>query len=107
MSSKKPIITYEFGTLYIEGQAHKEGDTAIAESTFDNLWNFVLSNKATDDSDVIMSVHTRGGRRFIRTGRYIGTIQAKDGHLIEVLPKIYKATGKQENCLKQNRSTGA
>lgn len=100
MSSKKPIITYEFGTLYIEGQAHKEGDTAIAESTFDNLWNFVLSNKATDDSDVIMSVHTRGGRRFIRTGRYIGTIQAKDGHLIEVLPKIYKATGKQENDVK-------
>ena len=52
-----PIITYEFGTLYIEGQAHKEGDTPLRESTFNNLWDFILSNKATDDTDVIMSVY--------------------------------------------------
>ena len=59
MSKTKSIITYEFGTLYIEGQAHKEGDTPIAETTFNNLWDFILSNRATNDSDVIMSVHTR------------------------------------------------
>ena len=93
---KNPIITYEFGTLYIEGQAHKEGDTPLAEVTFNNLWDFILSNKATDDTDMIMSVHTRGGRKYITTGRYVGTIQTKNGQIIEVLPKIYKATGKQE-----------
>ena len=96
MSKRKPIITYEFGTLYIEGQAHKEGDTPLAETTFNNLWDFILSNKATDDTDVIMSVHTRGGRKYIRTGRYVGTIQTKNGQVIEVLPKIYKASGQQE-----------
>lgn len=91
-----PIITYEFGTLYIEGQAHKEGDTPLAETTFNGLWDFILSNKTTDDTDVIMSVHTRGGRKYIRTSRYVGAIQTKNGQVIEVLPKIYKASGQQE-----------
>ena len=90
-----PIITYEFGTLYIDGQAHKEGDTPLRTSTFNNLWDFILSNKNSDDTDVIMSVHTRGGRKYIKTGRYVGTIQTKDGQVIEILPKIYKASGKQ------------
>lgn len=95
MSSKKPIVTYEFGTLYIEGQAHKEGDTPIGEKAFNNLWNFILSNKAEGDSDVVMSVHTRGGKRYIKTGRFVGTIQTKDGQVIEILPKIYRNSGQQ------------
>lgn len=96
MRSKKPIVTYEFGTLYIEGQAHKEGDTPLGEVTFNNLWDFILSNKADGDTDVVMSVHTRGGKRYIKTGRFVGTIQTRDGQVIEVLPKIYRATDEQE-----------
>ncbi len=96
MSKRKPIVTYEFGTLYIKGQAHLEGDTPLEEITFNNLWDFILSNKGGDDADVVMSVHTRGGRKYIKTGRYVGTIQTRDGQTIEVLPKIYKASGKQE-----------
>ena len=96
MSKRNPIITFEFGTLYIEGQAHREGDTPLAGTTFNNLWDFILSNKATDDSDALMSVHTRGGRRYIKTGRYVGAIQTKNGQVIEILPKIYKASGQQE-----------
>lgn len=92
----KPIITYEFSTLYIDGQAHKEGEIPLKESTFNNLWNFILASKNSDETDVVMSVHTRGGRKYIKTGRYIGTIQTKDGQIIEILPKIYKASGKQE-----------
>ena len=78
------------------GEAHKEGDTPLAETTFNNLWDFILSNKATDDSDALMSVHTRGGRRYIKIGRYVGTIQTKNGQVLEILPKIYKASGQQE-----------
>ena len=89
-------MTYEFGNLYIDGQLHKEGDTALPSVAFNNLWNFILSNKADDDSDNVMSVHSRGGRRYIRTGRYVGTIQTRDGQVLEILPKIYKASGKQE-----------
>lgn len=94
--TKKTIITYEFATIYIEGQAHLEGETPLKESTFNNLWNFILSNKSTSDTDTIMSLHTRGGRRYIRTGRFVGTILTKDGATIEILPKIYKVGGKQE-----------
>lgn len=89
-------MTYEFGNLYIDGQLHKEGDTSLPSVTFNNLWNFILSNKADNDSDNVMSVHSRGGRRYIRTGRYVGTIQTRDGQVLEILPKIYKASGKQE-----------
>ncbi len=96
MDSKKPIISYEFGTLYIAGDIHKEGDTPLSVKSFDNLWNFILSNKVDSDTDVVMSVHTRGGKKYIKTGRYVGTIQTKDGQIIEILPKIYKASGKQE-----------
>ncbi len=95
-NSKNPVVVYEFGTLYINGQIHKEGDTPLSESTFNNLWDFILSNKVTEDGDAVMSVHTRGGRKYIKTGRYVGTIQTKNGQVIEVLPKIYKASGQQE-----------
>ena len=96
MRHRKTIVAYEFSTLYIEGQNHKEGEIPIGEIPFNNLWNFILSNKTSDDTDVVMSVHTRGGRKYIKTGRYVGTIQTKDGQVIEVLPKIYKASGQQE-----------
>lgn len=96
MNNKNPIVTYEFGNLYIEGQLHKNGDTALPEIAFNNLWDFILSNKADDKADNVMSVHSRGGRKYIRTGRFVGTIQTRDGHVIEILPKIYKASGKQE-----------
>ena len=96
MKHRKTIVAYEFSTLFIEGQNHKEGDIPVGEIPFNNLWDFILSNKASDDTDVVMSVHTRGGRRYIKTGRYVGTIQTKDGQVIEVLPKIYKASGQQE-----------
>ena len=96
MKKREPTIAYEFSTLYLEGDPHREGDIGIAKTPFENLWNFILSNKAGDDSDIVMSVHTRGGKKYIKTGRYVGTIQTRDGQIIEVLPKIYKKSGKQE-----------
>ena len=42
MKKKKPIITYEFGTLCIEGQVYKEGETPLSEVTFNNLWDFIF-----------------------------------------------------------------
>lgn len=96
MNKKHPITAYEFCSLYVEGEAHKEGDIPLEESTFNDLWDFILSNKSSDDSDIVMSVHTRGGRRYIRTGRYVGTLQTRNGQVIEVLPKIYRTGGQQE-----------
>ena len=95
MSKKEIIVTYEFGTL-VEGKSLNPNECGVPEKAFNNLWNFILSSDTTKDSDVIMSVHSRRGRRYIKTGRYVGTIQTKDGTTIEILPKIYKAGGKQE-----------
>ena len=96
MKKTKPIITFEFGNLCLEGQVYKEGDTPLGEVAFNNLWEFILSNDTPEDADVIMSVHKKGKRRYIKTGRYVGTIQTKDGQIIEVLPKIYNKSGGQE-----------
>lgn len=95
MSKKETIVTYEFGTL-VEGDPLNPNECGVPEKAFNNLWNFILSSDSTKESDMIMSVHSRRGRRYIKTGRYVGTIQTKDGTTIEILPKIYKAGGKQE-----------
>lgn len=98
----KPIIAYEFATFYIKGEAHNEGDVSLEKTTFENLWDFILSNKATEDSDAVMSVHTRGGRKYIKASRYVGTVQTKDGQIIEILPKIYKASNNGEGQQEKN-----
>lgn len=103
MKKNKPILTYEFETFYIEGQPHKDGYVPLSETTFNNLWDFILSNRVNDEIDSIMSIYIRSGRRYIKTGRYVGTIQTKDGQIIEILPKIYKSDGEQETNIEQCR----
>jgi 5-methylcytosine-specific restriction enzyme subunit McrC len=103
MEVKTPIVTYEFGTFYKKGDFHKEGEIELEESTFNNLWNFILSNKTNDDTDAIMSVQTRGRKPIIKAGRYVGTIQTKDGQTIEILPKLYKIGGKQDKDVRDCR----
>ena len=82
-------VAYEFATLYIDGERHNEDDISLPTKTFDNFWNLILSGSM----DGIASVHTRGGNKYIKLSRYVGTIQTRDGHIIEVLPKIYKKDG--------------
>lgn len=84
-------IAHEFDTLYCEGTREFNDGVAIPKKSFDNLWSFILES-SNSDVDQIMSVHTLRGRKYIKTGRYIGTIQTRDGHTIEILPKIYQAS---------------
>lgn len=98
MAKKKPVVIHEFGIL---SNAKKPtvnlGEEAqLSEQSFENLWNFILENKGGDDADEVMSVHVKGGRPYIKTGRYVGTIQTKDGQVIEILPKIYKGGDRAE-----------
>lgn len=98
MAKKKPVVIHEFGIL---SNAKKPtvnlGEEAqLSESSFENLWNFILENKGGDDADEVMSVHVKGGRPYIKTGRYVGTVQTKDGQVIEILPKIYKSGDRAE-----------
>ena len=98
MAKKKPVVIHEFGIL---SNAKKPtvnlGEEAqLSEPSFENLWNFILENKGGDDADEVMSVHVKGGRPYIKTGRYVGTVQTKDGQVIEILPKIYKSGDRAE-----------
>ena len=98
MEKKKPVVIHEFGIL---SNAKKPtvnlGEEAqLSEPSFENLWNFILENKGGDDADEVMSVHVKGGRPYIKTGRYVGTVQTKDGQVIEILPKIYKSGDRAE-----------
>ena len=98
MAKKEPVVIHEFGIL---SNANKPkvnlGEEAqLSEKTFQNLWNFILENKGGEDADDVMSVHVKGGRPYIKTGRYVGTIQTKDGQVIEILPKIYKSGDRAE-----------
>lgn len=98
MSKKKPVVIHEFGILSNEKKptVNLGEEVQLPEKTFENLWNFILENKGGDDADEVMSVHVKGGRPYIKTGRYVGTVQTKDGQVIEILPKIYKSGDKAE-----------
>ena len=95
MAKRETIVTFEFGTL-VEGKSQNPNEKGVPKETFENLWSFILSSDSNEDSDRIMSVHSRRGKKYIKTGRYVGTIQTKDGTTIEILPKIYKSGGEQE-----------
>ena len=97
MSKRKPVVIREFGALCDEAKPVSRNDAVpIPSKSFDNLWKFILENK-DEDVDKVMSVHSHGGKRFIKTGRYVGTIQTVDGQTIEILPKIYKSGDEEDN----------
>lgn len=99
MSRKTPVVIHEFGILSDKNQKRVSADEEkqLSHETFQNLWNFILENRGGQDADEVMSVHSRGGRQYIKPGRYVGTIQTKDGQIIEILPKIYKSGDKTES----------
>lgn len=100
MLKRVPVVIREFGVLCDEARPFSRNDAVpIPSKSFDNLWKFILENK-DEDVDKVMSVHSRGGKRFIKTGRYVGTIQTIDGQTIEILPKIYKNGDKEEDNVK-------
>ena len=99
---KSPVIIYEYGILSNEKnqKVFLNGEKQIPSIAFENLWNFILENTGNPDSDEVMVVRSKGGRRYIKMSRYIGTVQTKDGQIIEILPKIYKSNSDTESDIK-------
>jgi len=99
MSKKLPIIIHEFGVLSSnkKPKVFYDGEKQIPDKSFENLWKFILENKGGKDADDVMSVHAKGGRQYIKAGRYVGTIQTVDGQIIEILPKIYRSGDQTED----------
>ncbi len=85
---KNTKTAFEYSSIYPEGGPYSKWDTILPKKSFDNLWNFILEN-SDSDMDSIMSIHSKFGRKYIKTSKYVGTIQTSDGLSIEILPKIY------------------
>lgn len=82
---------------FIEGVPSTSGEVVqLQPKTFNNLWNFVLENQGGEDSDKVLTVGKANGVRYIRASKYVGTIQTKDGQIIEILPKIAKGNSEKD-----------
>ncbi len=87
----KPITIWEHGS-FITGK-EIEGYITLPPQTFEQLENFVLSNRNKEtDALELMGLSARKGIGKVITARnYVGIITLNDGTTIEILPKIYSA----------------
>lgn len=78
----------EYGS-FVSGK-EIDGCVTLPEKTFDQLEDFILSNRNRDtDALELMGLSARKGiGRIITAKNYIGLISMKDGTTIEILPKI-------------------
>ena len=92
------IVISEYGSI----EEHRNGfytdsGQELSRKSFENLWEFShTDNTLIHDIDKVFTKTIRGGRRRIQAKNYVGTIQASDGTIIEILPKIYKSSGQEE-----------
>lgn len=88
---KKTYQITEYGS-FITGKT-AEGYITLPERTFEQLENFILSNRSKDtDALELMGLSARRGLGKIITAKnYVGIITMNDGTTIEILPKIYSA----------------
>lgn len=97
-------ITYqitEYGS-FITGKSI-EGYTTIPGSTFEQLENFILSNrnKETDALELMSLSAKKGIGKVITAKNYVGIISMKDGTTIEILPKIHSKTSADDRHIKK------
>ena len=70
------------------------GYSTLPEKTFEQLENFVLSNrnKETDALELLSLSAKKGLGKVITAKNYVGIISMNDGTTIEILPKIFSKT---------------
>lgn len=66
MKKQSLVDIHEFGTLIKKDEKvflnDKEDELELPELSFNNLWDFILENKTSDDLEQVMSVHKKKGR---------------------------------------------
>lgn len=97
MSKVKHIA--EFGTIWNgkdlkpENPVDSFDEIFLDDRSFQSLKGFVTEN---NDIDPIFSFHRKKGKDFIRVKNHVGIIETRRGTVIEILPKIYRATEKND-----------
>lgn len=88
----KPIYQIQEYGSFITGK-DIDGYVTLPERTFEQLENFILSNRSKDtDALELMGLSARKGvGKVITTKNYVGVITMNDGTTIEILPKVYSA----------------
>ena len=96
--SGKLIVISEFGSIEERRDGvFTDGGQQLSTKAFDNLWKFSHSDdKNFKDIDKVFKKTMHGGFRKIQALNYVGTVQTKDGTIIEILPKIYRNSGQEE-----------
>lgn len=88
----KPIYQIQEYGSFITGR-DIEGYVTLPEHTFEQLENFVLTNrsKETDALELMGLSARRGIGKVITAKNYVGVITMNDGTTIEILPKVYSS----------------
>lgn len=88
----KPIYQIQEYGSFITGK-DIDGYVTLPERTFEQLENFILSNRSKDtDALELMGLSARKGvGKVITAKNYVGVITMNDGTTIEILPKVYSA----------------
>lgn len=94
MANVYPIIEYDS----FVAEKDLPGYVCLPDKTFDQLKEFVLSNRNADtDALELMKLSARKGVGEIITAQnYVGMIAMKDGTVIEILPKIHSRESKEQ-----------
>ena len=89
---RKTYQITEYGS-FISGK-QVDGYSTLPEKTFEQLENFVLSNrnKETDALELLSLSAKKGLGKVITAKNYVGIISMNDGTTIEILPKIFSKT---------------
>ena len=100
----KPVYQItEYGS-FITGR-EVDGYITLPPHTFEQLENFVLSNRNNDtDAVELMSLSARRGiGRVITAKNYVGILVLNDGTTIEILPKVISAVEDDSSKTKAKR----
>ena len=91
----------EYGSFITGKQA--DGYITLPPSTFEQLENFILSNKSkeTDALELMGLSAKKGLGKVITAKNYVGVLTMNDGTSIEILPKIYSKTSYSEGQVKK------
>lgn len=94
----KLIVISEYGSIEERRDGYySDNGQELPRKSFENLWEFShADNTLFPDIDKIFSKTISRGRRRIQAKNHVGTIQTADGTIIEILPKIYRSSGREE-----------
>lgn len=91
----------EYGSFITGKQV--DGYITLPPSTFEQLENFILSNKSKETNALeLMGLSAKKGLGKVITAKnYVGVLTMNDGTSIEILPKIYSKTSYSEGQVKK------